>query len=137
MSRLARNFPTLCNIFCTLIIVTAVVAVAFVGWQYWLYKGGVFRTSSFNEAEWKSLKRPLDDVSCYRGGMAHDIKTNILRSGLIKTEVEGLLGEPDFNKTDIHEYNLGFCSGFRIDNDTLDVHFDSEGKLAKVYVVQH
>jgi hypothetical protein len=137
MSRLARNFLTLWNIFCTLIIVTAVVAVAFVGWQYWLYKGGIFRTSSFNEAEWKSLKRPFDDVSCYRGGMAHDIKTNIPRTGLTKTEVEGLLGEPDFNKAEVHEYNLGFCSGLRIDLDTLDVHFDSEGKLTEVYVVQH
>jgi hypothetical protein len=137
MSRLASNFLTLWNIFCALIIITAVVVVAFVGWQYWLLNGGVFRTSSFNEVEWKSLKRKSGDFSCYRGGMAHDIKTNILRTGLTKTEVERLLGEPDFNRIDVHEYFLGTCSGFQIDFDTLDVQFDSEGRLVKVQVVQH
>ena len=69
--------------------------------------------------------------------MAHDIKTNTLHTGLTKTEVEGVLGEPDSNKADVHEYNLGFCSGLRIDLDTLDVHFNSEGRLIKIQVVQH
>jgi hypothetical protein len=114
-----------------------VVAVAFVGWQIWLFKGGVFRTSSFNEAEWKSLARKTTDASCYRGGMAHDLKTNILRTGLTKAEVEKLLGEPDSSRVTFHEYFLGMCSGLRIDFDTLDVHFNSEGRLVKVQVVQH
>ncbi len=114
-----------------------VLAVAFVGWQYWLFNGGIFRTSNFNEVEWKSLSKTTDDSSCYRGGMAHDIKTNILRAGLTKTEVERLLGAPDFNRDDISEYSLGMCSGLRIDFDTLDVHFNPEGRLVKVQVVQH
>jgi hypothetical protein len=69
--------------------------------------------------------------------MAHDLKTNILRTGLTKAEVEKLLGEPDSNRVTFHEYFLGMCSGLRIDFDTLDVHFDSEGRLVKVQVVQH
>ena len=77
------------------------------------------------------------DASCYRGGMVHDLKTNILRAGLTKAEVEKLLGEPDSNRANIHEYLLGMCSGLQIDFDTLDVHFDSDSKLVKVYVVQH
>jgi outer membrane protein assembly factor BamE (lipoprotein component of BamABCDE complex) len=69
--------------------------------------------------------------------MAYDLKTNILRAGLTKTEVEKLLGEPDANRANFHEYLLGMCSGLRIDFDTLDVHFDSDGKLVKVQVVQY
>lgn len=114
-----------------------VVAFAFVGWQIWFFKGGVFRTSSFNEAEWRSLARKTTDASCYRGGMAQDLKTNILRIGLTKVEVEKLLGEPDSIRVTFHEYFLGMCSGLRIDFDTPDVHFDSEGRLVKVQVVQH
>jgi hypothetical protein len=111
--------------------------VAFVGWQSWLFKGGVFRTSSFNEVEWKSLRKTTSDSSCYRGGMAHDIKTHILRAGVTKTEVEKRLGAPDSVKADVHEYFLGMCSGMRIDFDTLDVHFNPEGRVMKVQVVQH
>ncbi len=83
------------------------------------------------------MARRTTDSSCYRGGMAHDLKTNILRVGLTKADVEKLLGQPDSNRASIYEYLLGMCSGFRIDFDTLDVHFDSDSKVVKVYVVQH
>ena len=119
------------------VIAAVTLVVVFVGWQYWLFTGGVFRTSSFNEAEWKSLAREASDFSCYRGGMAHDIQSNKLRAGLTKDEVEKLLGAPDSNKGDIHEYFLGMCSGLRIDFDTLDVYFDSEGRLVKAQLHQH
>lgn len=137
MSRLVRKSWTPWRIVRTLVGATVVVVVAFIGWEYWLYNGGIFRTSSFNETKWKSLNRKTADFSCYRGGMAHDIKTNILRAGLAKTEVERLLGKPDSNRGDVHEYLLGMCSGLRIDFDTLDVQFDSEGRLMEVQVVQH
>lgn len=137
MSTRARKSWTPWRIAWALVKSAGVLTVAFVGWQYWLFNGGIFRTSSFNEVEWKSLSKKTDDSSCYRGGMAHDIKTNILRAGLTKTEVERLLGAPDFNRADINEYFLGMCSGLRIDFDTLDVHFNPEGRLVKVQVVQH
>ena len=137
MSTPARKSWTPWQISWALLKSAGVLAIAFVGWQYWLYNGGIFRTSNFNEVEWKSLSKKTDDSSCYRGGMAHDIKTNILRVGLTKTEVERLLGVPDFNSDDINAYFLGMCSGLRIDFDTLDVHFNPEGRLVKVQVVQH
>jgi hypothetical protein len=117
--------------------IAGLLAVAVVGWQYWLFKGGIFRTSSFNQHEWKSLAKKSDDSSCFRGGMAGDIKENVLSAGMTKTEVEKRLGLPDSNKIDAYEYLLGMCSGLRIDFDTLDVHFDSDGKLVDVYIVQH
>lgn len=119
------------------LVVTIAVFSIFLGWQYWLFKGGIFRTSSFNEQEWKSLSRKTSDLSCYRGGMAHDIRTNVLRAGQPQEEVEKLLGKPDSDKGTVQEYFLGMCSGLRIDFDTLDIHFNAEGKLTSVHVVQH
>lgn len=125
------------RIFRTLLGAIVIVVVALIGWEYWLYEGGIFRTSSFNETKWKSLNRKTSDSTCYRGGMAHDIKTNILRTGLAKIEVENLLGKPDFSRGDVDEYFLGMCSGLRIDFDTLYLQFDSEGRLINVQIVQH
>ena len=119
-----------------LVVAIAVFSI-FLGWQYWLFKGGIFRTSSFNEQEWKSLSRKTSDFSCYRGGMAHDIRTNVLRAGQSQGEVEKLLGKPDSDKGTVQEYFLGMCSGLRIDFDTLDVHFNAAGKITSVHVVQH
>ncbi len=134
----ARRSWTPWRVSCALVIAVGVLSVAFVGWQYWLFKGGIFRTSSFDETKWKSLNKVgTTDSSCYRGGMAHDVKTDVLRVGLTRAEVEKLLGPPDLIKVETHEYFLGMCSGFRIDFDTLDIHFDSGGRLLKVEVVQH
>jgi hypothetical protein len=83
------------------------------------------------------MSRKTSDSSCYRGGMAYDITTNVLRVGLPKTEVERLLGVPDYKRANAYAYFLGMCSGLRMDFDTLDVHFDSQGGLVKTSVVQH
>jgi hypothetical protein len=37
----------------------------------------------------------------------------------------------------MYEYNLGMWSGFRIDYDGLQVHFDSQGRLTYTQCVQH
>ena len=114
-----------------------VFVVACVGWLYWLFNGGIFRTSGFDEAAWKSMSRKTSDSSCYRGGMAHDITTNVLRVGLPRAEVERLLGVPDYKRANTYAYFLGMCSGLRMDFDTLDVYFDPEGGVMKTSVVQH
>ena len=137
MTATARKFWTPWRITWAVIASAAALAIAFVSWQYWLLKGGIFRTSGFDEVKWKLFSKKTTDFSCYRGGMAHDIKTNILYVGLTKTEVEKLLGTPDSYRTNVHEYLLGMCSGLRLDFDTLDVHFNSKGRLVNVQVVQH
>lgn len=137
MSTLARRFWTPWRITWTSIASATVLVAAFIGWQYWLFTGGIFRTSAFNGAEWKSLNKNTADSSCYRGGMAHDIRTNILHKGLTQAEVEKLLGAPDSTKNEVHSYFLGMCSGLRIDFDTLDVHFTPAGKLLEVQILQH
>ncbi len=120
-----------------LILATLAMFAIFICWQYWLYKGGIFKTSRFDEHEWKSLNRKTSDSSCYRGGMAHDLQTNVLRTGQPQGEIEKLIGKADFSREMVDSYFLGMCSGLRIDFDTLDVHFNAEGKLTSVHIVQH
>lgn len=121
----------------TLLAVALGAFLLLLGWQYWLFTGGIFKTSKFHPQEWTSLSKKADDFSCYRGGMAHDIKTNILRTGQTIKEVEDVLGKPDSTKGSVHQYDLGMCSGLRIDFDSLDVHFNTDGQVEGVYIVQH
>ena len=79
-----------------------------------------------------------DDPDNPRGGMARDVERIVLSRSMSKAEVLSLLGEPDFSKDQaVFRYNLGAWSGFRIDYDSLDMHFDHEGKAVEVRIVQH
>lgn len=113
------------------------LALGFMGWQYWLFKGGIFRISRFDAIEWRALQKKSDDFSCYRGGMANDIQMNVLRVGQTSNEVHGLLGRPDSVRDGVDGYFLGMCSGLRIDFDSLDIHFDNNNRLTLVQIVQH
>ena len=120
----------------TLAAVVSLV-LALLCWQIWVFLEGPFRTTRFDAIEWRNAKKTPDDWSCYRGGMAHDIGSRLLRNGQSQTEVKALLGEPDRFKATHFEYVLGMCSGLRIDFDTLDVHFSTDGKLVRIATVQH
>jgi hypothetical protein len=54
----------------------------------------------FDSIEWKS-----GDASV-RGGMAHDIMDRQLLDGKSRTEIEGLLGKPDYQETDWYGYKV-------------------------------
>jgi hypothetical protein len=112
----------------------AVLLGAFVWWA----SVGVFSTSRFDKAEWLTHVPQEREITCYRGGMARDIKNRLLTPGMTKQEVEALLGPPDNNhKPQELEYTLGMCSGFRIDHDGLIIRFSTEGRLINAYIVQH
>jgi len=73
-----------------------------------------------------------------RGRMADDLRAHLISSRPTLSEVLDLLGEPDVAKRgDPLSYNLGTWSGFRVDYDTLDVHFGSDGRVSEVWIVQH
>ena len=114
-----------------------VLVVFYAAWSYWLFKGGVFSTAAFDSTEWHVKQTNATDWSCFRGGMANDIKNRILKSGLPRADVKGLLGQPDVEKPGKFEYNLGMCSGLRIDFDSLNVYFNESGVVESVSIVQH
>lgn len=79
---------------------------------------------------------------CARGAMGDDIVDNILKIGMTRKEVEGLLGESDsdyYSEMYPNEfiYNLGMCSGLRWDFDFLHVTYDKENKLIRAFNAQH
>lgn len=106
---------------------------AFVWWS----SSGVFSTSKFNATEWFAKQTNETEVTCYRGGMANDIKNRLLNPGMSTIEVERLLGEPDFKASAEYRYVLGMCSGIGWDYDDLHVYFDNHGKLVRAAIIQH
>jgi hypothetical protein len=120
------------------VILSLLLAViAFVGWQYWLAKGGIFSTSRFNTSGWKATPSKDDDFSCFRGGMANDLKGRVLLPGMSRESVERLLGNPTQSRAKELQYDLGMCSGLGIDFDILHVYFNEHGELERVAIIQH
>ncbi len=104
----------------------------------WWGSVGIFSTSRFESAEWLAPVSEEREITCYRGGMARDIKNRLLAPGMTQQEVESLLGRPDNHHKPLEiEYTLGMCSGFRMDYDGLIIRFSTEGRLINAYIVQH
>ena len=96
-----------------------------------------FDNRTFDKEIWHTYHNSTDQDNP-RGNMADDLRKNHLYSGMTKKQVLELLGEPDFEKqSHVFKYVLGGWSGFRIDYDSLDIYFDSAGRLTKTRIVQH
>ncbi|MCY1460475.1 hypothetical protein D9M71_780370 [compost metagenome] len=66
--------------------------------------------------------------------MYRDLEKNHLIVGASKATVARLIGEPALAaKNNCFDYELGYCSGLKIDTDYLRVCFDSSEKVANVY----
>jgi hypothetical protein len=109
------------------------VFVAFIWWS----SSGVFSTSKFDSSVWSAKQTNGTDITCYRGGMANDIKDRLLQRGMAMVEVEQLLGRPDIKSSAEYRYVLGMCSGFGLDYDDLHIYFENQGKLTRVAIIQH
>ena len=120
-----------------LAVALLILIISYAAWLYWIFKGGVFSTSSFESVAWHAKQTNQTDMTCFRGGMANDIKKRILKPGVSRAVLERLLGAPDVKSTAALQYNLGMCSGFRIDFDSLNVYFNENGELTSVAIVQH
>ena len=96
-----------------------------------------FDDRTFDKELWRTYLHSIDSDNP-RGNMADDLRKNHLQRGMAKQEVLDLLGEPDFDKqAHVFKYNLGMWSGTRIDYDSLDIQFDSSGRLIRTAIVQH
>jgi hypothetical protein len=98
-----------------------------------------FETDAFEKAKWQQETSLEESFSCYRGGMASDIKNNKLTTSMQAKHVVDLLGKPDTttpNKQEI-QYILGMCSGFGVDYDVLHIYFNERGELTNAQIIQH
>ncbi|OAI02345.1 hypothetical protein A1353_16260 [Methylomonas methanica] len=99
-----------------------------------------FMGKSFDSAAWSSALNCKNDhdcleveMTCLRGPMYRDLERNHLVVGTSETTVMSLVGKPtrtaDNNCVD---YDLGYCSGLKIDGDYLRVCFDNGEKVTTV-----
>jgi len=109
-----------------------------------------FYGASFNKDRWRtahegktSQETGKKQTQCIRGAMFGDLRNRYLRPGTAKARVLELLGKPDFGSTGMRDgntcerWNLGFCSGFKIDLDSLNVCFDKADRVTHVFHLQH
>jgi len=100
-----------------------------------------FMGKSFDGAAWSSALSCRNDrdcvdkeMACLRGPMYRDLKKNYLFVGTPKAAVTRLIGEPTQTANEnCFDYELGYCSGLKIDTDYLRVCFDSSEKVTIVY----
>jgi len=109
-----------------------------------------FYKSGFNKNRWRTAHQGKTSQEigkkqeqCIRGAMFGDLRNRYLRPGTAKTRVIDLLGKPDFGSEGVKDgnkcqrWNLGFCSGFKIDLDSLNVCFDKADRVTHVFHLQH
>ena len=128
----------------TVISAAAVVLLLALFWKpvlRFVFHDLPFMGQSFDGSVWASALRCVDsqdclnkEMACVRGPMYRDLKKNHLIDGVPKATVTRLIGKPDFAaENSCFDYELGNCSGLKIDADYLRVCFDSYDKATNVY----
>lgn len=113
--------------------------IGYIALLLWSSSGDPFVVDRFDEKAWLIAPTETEQITCYRGGMANDLKDRVLKAGMTRFDVEGLLGPPDAGSSTSAEYQyvLGMCSGLGWDFDVLHVHFTGDSKLERVAIIQH
>lgn len=122
-----------------LLVTGAIVALAlamFAAFVWWT-SHGVFTSARFDRDRWLARPDAVAETSCYRGGMANDIKSRLLLPGMSADAVVALLGRPDAESAQEYRYVLGMCSGMGWDYDDLHVYFDARGGFSHAAIIQH
>lgn len=74
------------------------------------------------------------EMACVRGPMYRDLEKNHSVVGTPRTSVRPLIGEPTRAAEDnCVDYELGYCSGLKVDTDYLRICFDNSEKVSNVY----
>lgn len=133
VTTIRRIIKAVAIVFAALLFLVAVMLGIFVWWS----SVGVFSIEKFDPAKWHAPISDAQDVTCYRGGMAIDIRDHILGRGETKQFVEGLLGKPDFATEGEYRYILGMCSGLGLDYDDLHIYFNNQGGITGAEIIQH
>jgi len=102
-----------------------------------------FRRERFTQDRWlEESKNPDYDTSCFRGGMVRSLTQFHLHVGKSNREdVENLLGYAGYKVsiggTMCSAYPLGWCSGFRLDPDSLFICYDNHDVVSQSGHIQH
>ena len=134
MKRRTKRIRIIVKIGILVVAVVGIISLIILSYPIW---HNPFNDRTFDEEIWHAYHNSLDSGNP-RGNMADDLRKNHLRRGMAKEQVIELLGEPESEKSSqLLEYNLGMWSGMGFDYDTLDIYFDSSGRLTETRIVQH
>jgi hypothetical protein len=106
-----------------------------------LLHGLPFMGETFSKAKWENAVKCSSkaeclemEMSCIRGPMYRDLKRKHLTSGKDRESVTRLLGpaQVDRKNPSCLVYELGMCSGFKIDYDWLYICFDPNDQIESV-----
>lgn len=128
----------------TAIFATAVVLLLALFWKptlQFIFHDLPFRGQSFDSSVWASALSCVNrqdclekEMACVRGPMYRDLENKHLKAGVPKATVTRLIGKPAFiAENSCFDYELGSCSGLKIDADYLRVCFDSSDKVTNAY----
>ncbi len=114
-----------------------IIAISIFAYLFYDLINNPFNDQKFDETIWKEFHQN-DDPDNPRGNMAYHLRDRVLKDGMNMQEVRSLLGIPDYSEgKDFMRYNLGMWSGFRIDPDSFDIHFDEHGGISHIEIIQH
>ena len=132
------------------IAITCIAALPLLGFiVLFLWMGGWPYKSFFDQNLWLKNAECVgnfdcanrNDSACVRGGMVGDLKWRYLHSGLPRSEIEDLLGKnytmQKYGEQLCMDYNIGMCSGFKMDYDSLVLCLGKDGALSDYFTVQH
>lgn len=99
-----------------------------------------FMGHSFDGLLWSSALNCSGDrdcldkeFACVRGPMYRDLEKNKLQIGVSEMSVIDLIGRPTrVGKANCIDYELGYCSGLKIDMDYLRICFDDTRRISRV-----
>jgi hypothetical protein len=119
-------------------LLVVILSIFLVGSYYYIFAVKPFSETPFNRGIWFSAVGKTDseqfkyDRECARGAMYADLKKNHLKPEMSKDDVKTLLGKPESENPYCLSYNLGMCSGFKMDYDSLYICFENQ-RIDKVY----
>ncbi|WOB50953.1 hypothetical protein NYR97_06105 [Xanthomonas hydrangeae] len=102
---------------------------------WWLHSRP-FSRDDFQPERWSAGLAASQDGECVRGRMARNIIDTVVLPGSPRSYVEAVLGSPQDTEDNLASYDLGMCSGFGIDYDSLKIEYKA-GKVVRAYHVQN
>lgn len=99
--------------------------------------------ADFDRTKWREAPNCVPDgceSACIRGAMVRDLQRRHLIPGTPRSEVMTLLGDAKTRHTNNQkfiDYDLGMCSGFRMDFDSLVILFDGDDRVVRSWTEQH
>lgn len=116
-----------------LLVIAALCWLTFILYKQPLSTSSIFPVEPFDRDRWLSGASMNPNFECLpRAHMAHDVVTRLVKPGMPRQEVVGLLSGPAKGEKPKLECSLGEC--VRDGGDSLQIYFDSKGEVVRAKI---